>query len=774
LLPLDTPVFTFLHALLAPRPDGTLPPSHAPLAAALAGTLRSARGSGFSDFILSSHLHTPRLRLVCGAPGLAVRLRFAHVPEVYDGWDGRVCFLPAAADPAAGATGSGSTASELVEAVCDELGVRRVVLQGSKSARVEYALADLPAEYVVSPMPPPPPIRADTPLPQHLLTLPGPPEEYPGMLFTVSASWLNRLGTVALGFQKHARRAPSQSPTRSAGPVEPPLTPGTPSRSAAKPGMMSLWAASIGRGAAAPALETKSSSSAASTSSASSSTGDADLDALGSDAGIAGDEDEPVGEGTLKGAPAMVPQTSDDGSRTLTSAESAAAAAAAATAAQAETRAGGATGSLSQAAGAAIMAPKPRGKGAPHTATARLSRMFEGWGAGAAGDPPVAASGAPPRTPGAPGTPGSRPPGAPATLGRSGRIVSVSGPLELEETPRSPIGLVSPTLASAAMTSPMLGTQSGEVLEGEALAKRFEVLMADLGMKGSSRTAMLALPDDRKRFLIAQNESAREVEPATPSRSASGSKPARAPTALRPADEAAGPGGIADTLSRASTALMWGNRFSIASIASWGTADTGGSGEAADEASPRTSVATSFTAPSSNGRPTTVVSTESPTMSHDSMERKAPTQAADALLRAQHTGSSGNGASLWSSWWGGGAAAGSQTAAAGSSAPSAATERDSPAYYPTALLSGKLGRKDLVKHLISLRVTLSSAKLTWIAAFLDARGLDALEALLRTETEPLLSRGKGKERERKEMSDVVLAECIKCLRTLMNTEVSSA
>jgi hypothetical protein len=161
-------------------------------------------------------------------------------------------------------------------------------------------------------------------------------------------------------------------------------------------------------------------------------------------------------------------------------------------------------------------------------------------------------------------------------------------------------------------------------------------------------------------------------------------------------------------------------------------------------------------------------------MSHDSMERKAPTQAADALLRAQHTGSSGNGASLWSSWWGGGAAAGSQTAAAGSSAPSAATERDSPAYYPTALLSGKLGRKDLVKHLISLRVTLSSAKLTWIAAFLDARGLDALEALLRTETEPLLSRGKGKERERKEMSDVVLAECIKCLRTLMNTEVSSA
>lgn len=43
----------------------------------------------------------------------------------------------------------------------------------------------------------------------------------------------------------------------------------------------------------------------------------------------------------------------------------------------------------------------------------------------------------------------------------------------------------------------------------------------------------------------------------------------------------------------------------------------------------------------------------------------------------------------------------------------------------------KIAPKNLAKHLIALRVRLSTAKISWIRDFLDnAHGLDALEALL--------------------------------------------
>lgn len=81
-------------------------------------------------------------------------------------------------------------------------------------------------------------------------------------------------------------------------------------------------------------------------------------------------------------------------------------------------------------------------------------------------------------------------------------------------------------------------------------------------------------------------------------------------------------------------------------------------------------------------------------------------------------------------------------------------------------LYSKLDRKELVKHLISLRVTLASAKLAWIQTFLDEEGLQALEKLLQDET---AKQPNGS--LMLEMGDVVQMECVKCLRTLMNTEV---
>ncbi|PWN41049.1 hypothetical protein IE81DRAFT_315743 [Ceraceosorus guamensis] len=772
LIPLDTPIFSYLHALLMPQADGSLAPTHAPLSKALAGTLDSnVAGSGFSDFALSSHLHAPRLRLVCGAPGLAVRIRFAHVPEIYDGWDGRVCFLPAPAALETGSVGAGSTAADLLEAVCDELGIRRVVLQGSKSARVEYGLASLPESPSSAPAPVPPPaaLPAHTILPPLLATMPGPPLEYPGLLFTISATWLSRLGTVAQGFQKHARRAPSsESPPR-------PFLPET--RPQTKPGMLGLWAASLGRNAAAPAQQ----SSEISTTglAAGPSTGDPGLDALSADTSII-EEDEEEASGTLKGVnPHHLQQNTDDGSHTLTSAEREAAAMAAAANADREARQGAANaqGSLSQAAAHALMSPKARGKGQPHTATARLSRMFDSWGV-AAPDSPTSPIATQEHATGFPSTPTpaiagrSRSIGGGGGPGREVKVMSVSGPLELERSPNSPrVGARHSPLAQAlpAAGSPL--AHGNAQLTGEELAKRFESLMADLGMKGSSRTAMLALPDDRKRFLIGQNEASRSANgvPSTPSRSASGSH-ARP---LSPQSTGAETGGFADTLSRASTALTggWANRFSIASIAGWG-------GE--ENASPRSSLATAQTGgqESADSRPSTVMTDDGAGIPEQgSGAYQAAGSAAEAALKSHHTGSSGHGASLWSSWWGGGvssltSADPSALAAGASAAPSHAAERYSPAFFSNALLSGKLNRKDLVKHLISLRVTLSSAKLMWIAGFLDARGLEALENLLRLESGPLLTARLGdKRQDRQEMSDVIIGECIKSLRTLMNTEL---
>lgn len=80
----------------------------------------------FSDFLLSGHLHKPALRLVY-VPHAAV-FTFFHIPAFPEGWQFRL-FLTA-----------DMTAGETIEALIEELGVRKVVVQGHKSARVEYCL----------------------------------------------------------------------------------------------------------------------------------------------------------------------------------------------------------------------------------------------------------------------------------------------------------------------------------------------------------------------------------------------------------------------------------------------------------------------------------------------------------------------------------------------------------------------------------------------------------------------------------------------------------
>lgn len=76
----------------------------------------------------------------------------------------------------------------------------------------------------------------------------------------------------------------------------------------------------------------------------------------------------------------------------------------------------------------------------------------------------------------------------------------------------------------------------------------------------------------------------------------------------------------------------------------------------------------------------------------------------------------------------------------------------------------------LVKHLISLRVHLSTAKLSWVEQFLDEqKGMAALGTLLAE----LVGKG-GKRKKLTDVEETVLYEVIKCLRVLLNTEVSES
>ncbi|TKY84985.1 hypothetical protein EX895_006065 [Sporisorium graminicola] len=748
LVPLQAGVFGFLRSLaLGAKEVEQSAEAHPP------ADLSSP--TAFSDFLLSSHLHTPRLRLVCGAAGLRVRLRFGHVPEIYDGWDQRILFLPVDAT-SPGATGAGSTVAEAVEAICEEFGIRRVVLQGSKSARVVYALAPLPStpSSAPAPMPPPSPLPDLASLPQLLRTM---DEADPGLMFTISASWLSKLGTVAQGFSKHARRqassgatpapptaaehgqlARSNSPTKQSGGV--------------KAGMLGLWGSSSVSKATAALLPAAFSPA---TKNASASTGDVDLDALSMEltsARLSSEEDEDEAGGTLKGSK---PPTPAQPIASLPGKSSS----------SAEVQPGcAASGPEEGALEAAVNVPKGRRHQTP-SATARLSRMFEGW-MGSNGEPSSPTS--PSRVHNAaemPETPtNSNARRVPGTVGRSGKTFSVSGPLELESDSSNVSR--SPSIASLHQLSPA----PEDLHSPEELAARFEKLMQDLGIKGTSRTAMLALPDDRKRFLISQNETAKA---STPSKS-------RNPTNALQGDKPVSPtlSSTSETMGRTSIIpTAWSNRFSISSIATWATSDAHGSGTGSvteghddGDTSPRASLSGDVSSQGSGStRPTTMLSE---TGSFGSMDSKVQSNGDHTnTIRAHHTGSSaGVTATLWSNWWGGG------SVIAGSSGhdQGIGDEKHVAMIHVTKLKDGKLSRKDLFRHLLSLRVTLSSAKLSWIDSFLYCDGLGALEHIMQQETDGIISghnSSRSRHVERKDMSDAILLEAVKCLRTLMNVEL---
>ncbi|BGP44533.1 hypothetical protein JCM10450v2_000347 [Rhodotorula kratochvilovae] len=254
--------------------------------------------------------------------------------------------------------------------------------------------------------------------------------------------------------------------------------------------------------------------------------------------------------------------------------------------------------------------------------------------------------------------------------------------------------------------------------EGD-LGASLEQLMDDLGLKEAQRTAMRQLPDDRQRFLVLQH------------RSSQGSSP----EPLRPVKTGPAPQGDASLLGNV-------KRFSLASVG-WG----GFASPPSPDASP-TPV-----------RPATTYGAGAASPASPSPGSPRAGGAATPHLQSQETGTS----SSWTSWWT------SPSNATGTGQASSEQAKDSPQFYRDQLRSTKITQRSLAKHLIALRVRLSTAKLAWTEDFVDAaQGLDALEELL---AKVALKKADKEAAPPTEEEKMVQVECVRCLRALMNTDI---
>jgi diaphanous 1 len=113
---------------------------------------------------------------------------------------------------------------------------------------------------------------------------------------------------------------------------------------------------------------------------------------------------------------------------------------------------------------------------------------------------------------------------------------------------------------------------------------------------------------------------------------------------------------------------------------------------------------------------------------------------------------------LWSSWW---------VSSGGEKSKDQPKEVKTPKWYVDSIKGKALDTK-LVKHLISLRVHLSTARVFWIKEFVEKEaGFDALSTILAG----LVGRA-GKRKHLTDLEDAVLLEIMKVFRVLSNTEVS--
>ena len=113
--------------------------------------------------------------------------------------------------------------------------------------------------------------------------------------------------------------------------------------------------------------------------------------------------------------------------------------------------------------------------------------------------------------------------------------------------------------------------------------------------------------------------------------------------------------------------------------------------------------------------------------------------------------------SMFSTWW----------TALGGEATRDNEHSTSARAYVDGIRKSRNADSKLAKHLISLRVHLSTAKLPWIETFIAEEGIIAISGLLSS----LVGKG-GKRKALTDSENSVLLEVIRSLRVLLNTEVS--
>jgi diaphanous 1 len=119
-----------MHCQATNTCTGILDPAEA-IAPLLSSTPKTATvHRHFSAFPLTSHMHTPTLRLVSLHPLLSLSLTFARVPEIDEDFTWKMFIT------------RGTTVEEVVEAVGAELGIARVIY-GPGGGSVDYVLEEV-------------------------------------------------------------------------------------------------------------------------------------------------------------------------------------------------------------------------------------------------------------------------------------------------------------------------------------------------------------------------------------------------------------------------------------------------------------------------------------------------------------------------------------------------------------------------------------------------------------------------------------------------------
>ncbi|KAG0234469.1 hypothetical protein BGW41_001142 [Actinomortierella wolfii] len=295
--------------------------------------------------------------------------------------------------------------------------------------------------------------------------------------------------------------------------------------------------------------------------------------------------------------------------------------------------------------------------------------------------------------------------------------------------------------AKPADKSAMFGGTNPDLhdMTDEELNESFVALLNDLNIKDSIRESMLQFPREKKLSLIQQNMQLQEMkdrvtspEPYSQGNTHSlGSISAATGRAM---------GANANNQSRYKGTIS--SRVSFIEPDAIGASNNSISDKRHSRYSSWSSMAGSVDGVEEDGRPTSsqdMASSDRP---------MSPTLAAAG--------------SLFSSLFGGtinASAAGSQNAFQDE------LQNDTPQFYIEQLMSKTITQQALAKHVRSLRVALSTAKLSWTRQFLEGgKGFRALENVLDKST---VKRRGGRSSD---LDEMLQSECVQCLRVLMNTE----